>query len=157
LSTVGHVVKRLALATAGYVVAVVAGLLAVVAIYALLSSLPGAPAYFDAMAVSPVVAIAVPVVGLFVLLLTFVLTFVQVLITALLSEFFALRSLWMHALFGALAAATGFMMFAPTLIDGTDPSDMADIGIVAASGLVAGLVYWLIAGRDAGFSRRPEG
>jgi hypothetical protein len=35
-----------------------------------------------------------------------------------------------------------------------DPERWADIGIIAAAGLVAGLVYWLIAGRDAGF-RRP--
>ncbi|MET3592657.1 hypothetical protein ABID26_002045 [Mesorhizobium shonense] len=28
------------------------------------------------------------------------------------------------------------------------------MGIIAGAGLVAGLVYWLIAGRDAGF-RRP--
>lgn len=147
--------KRLALATAGYVVAVVAGLLAVVALYAALSSLPNAPDYFDAMAITPIVAIAVPAIGVFVLLLTFVLTFAQAVIATLLSEFFALRSLWVHAVFGAMAAASGFVMVSPTLIDGTSGSDMADIAIVAASGLVAGLVYWLIAGRDAGFARHP--
>ena len=38
--------------------------------------------------------------------------------------------------------------------DSMDPERWADIGIIAAAGLVAGLVYWLIAGRDAGF-RRP--
>jgi hypothetical protein len=35
-----------------------------------------------------------------------------------------------------------------------DPQRWVDIGIIAAAGLVAGLLYWLIAGRDAGF-RRP--
>ena len=32
-------------------------------------------------------------------------------------------------------------------------TDWADLGIVAAGGLVAGIVYWLIAGRKAGFIR----
>jgi len=149
----GHVVKRLALVIAGYVVAVFAGLFSVVAIYAALSSLPNAPSYFDAMAITPIIAIAVPAIGLFVLMLTFVLTVVQVMVTTLLSEIFALRRPWMHALFGAIAAASGFIMVSPTLLDGTGASDMADIGIVAASGVIGGLVYWLIAGRDAGFGR----
>ena len=92
-------------------------------------------------------------IGLFVLMLTFVLTMVPVLVTTLLSEIFALRRPWMHALFGAFAAASGFIMVSPTLLDGTGASDMADIGIVAASGVIGGLVYWLIAGRDAGFGR----
>ena len=34
-------------------------------------------------------------------------------------------------------------------------TDWADIGIVAFSGLAAGIVYWAIAGRNAGF--RPPG
>jgi len=35
-----------------------------------------------------------------------------------------------------------------------DPERWAGIGIIAAAGLVAGLVYWRIAGRNADF-RRP--
>jgi hypothetical protein len=35
-----------------------------------------------------------------------------------------------------------------------DPVRWADFGIIAGASLVAGLIYWLIVGRDAGF-RRP--
>lgn len=146
--------KRLALVIAGYFVAVIAGLLSIVAIYAALSWLPVAPDYFDTMAISAIMAFTVPSIGLFVLIMTFVLTFVQVLIMTMLSELFALRNLWMHALFGAIAATSGFIMVSLTLIAGVSDSDMVDIAIVAVSGLVAGLVYWLIAGREAGFSQQ---
>ncbi|SFP56986.1 hypothetical protein SAMN03159463_04476 [Mesorhizobium sp. NFR06] len=55
-------------------------------------------------------------------------------------------------LFGAAAAAAGFMLILPDAAD--DPERWGDMGIIAGAGLVAGLIYWLIAGRDAGF-RRP--
>ena len=48
--------------------------------------------------------------------------------------------------------AAGFMLIWPDATD--DPQRLADMGIIAGAGLVAGLIYWLIAGRDAGF-RRP--
>ena len=86
-----HVLKRLALMLAGYLVAVIAGLGVLLAVYLLLSSFPGAPDYFSALALSPVVMFAVPPLGLLVLWLSYILTAPQVAITALVSEFFKLR------------------------------------------------------------------
>lgn len=51
-----------------------------------------------------------------------------------------------------VVAAAGFMLLSPDAPH--DPERWADLGIILAAGLVAGFVYWLIAGRDAGF-RRP--
>lgn len=154
MATAKHVMKRILMMLAGYLVAVLAGLVAVAAIYAALSSLPGAPGYFDAMGISPIAALVVPPLGMFVYFLTIVVTGLQTLIFALISEFFSLRNALMHMVFGAAAAAGGFFLIWPSSMQDMDPERWADIGIIAAAGLVAGLIYWLIAGREAGF-RRP--
>ena len=39
-------------------------------------------------------------------------------------------------------------------VDVTGEVNTYDIAIIAASGFVGGLIYWLIAGRDAGFRRK---
>ncbi|TGS54613.1 hypothetical protein EN826_033300, partial [Mesorhizobium sp. M1D.F.Ca.ET.183.01.1.1] len=84
---------------------------------------------------------------------TIILTGAQTLVFALIAEFFSLRSFWLHMLFGAAAAAAGFMLIWPDAAD--DPERWADIGIIPGGGLVAVLIYWLIAGRDAGFRGPP--
>lgn len=154
MATAKHVLKRILMMLAGYVVAVLVGLIAVVVIYAALSYLPNAPEYFAVMGISPIAALVVPPLGMFVYFLTIVVTGLQTLIFALIAEFFSLRNVLMHMFFGAAAAAGGFFMLWPISADDMDPERWADIGIIAAAGLVAGLIYWLIAGREAGF-RRP--
>ena len=152
MAMVKHVLKRILMMLAGYLVAVLVGLVAVVAIYATLSALPNAPEYFGFAIVTPLAALVVPPLGMFVYFLTIILTGLQTLIFALIAEFFALRNFLVHMLFGAAAAAAGFFLIWPGAEE--DTQRWADIGIIAGAGLVAGLVYWLIAGRDAGF-RRP--
>ena len=152
MAVVKHVLKRILMMLAGYFVSVLIGLFAVVAIYCALAALPNAPDYFGAMGFSPIVVLLWPPLGMFVYFLTIVLTGLQTLIFALIAEFFALRNFLVHMLFGAAAAAAGFFLVWPAADE--DAGRWADIGIIAAAGLVAGLVYWLIAGRDAGF-RRP--
>ncbi|MFD2058013.1 hypothetical protein ACFSQT_34515 [Mesorhizobium calcicola] len=154
MATAKHLLKRILMMLAGYFVAVLVGLIAVAAIYAALSSLPNAPAYFDVMGVSPIAVLVVPPLGMFVYFLTLVVTALQTLIFALIAEFFSLRNVLLHMVFGAAAAAGGFFLIWPSTVEDMDPERWADIGIIAAAGLVAGLVYWLIAGREAGF-RRP--
>lgn len=117
-----------------------------------LSSLPNAPGYFELMQLPPVALLVVPPLGMFVYFLTIVVTGMQTLVFALIAEFFSLQSFWLHMLFGCAEAAAGFVLLWPDAPD--DPERWADMGIIVGAGLVAGLVYWLIAGRDAGF-RRP--
>lgn len=149
-----HALKRVLMMLAGYFVAVLVGLIAVVAIYAALSSLPNAPEYFGFMGVTPIAALVVPPLGMFVYFLTIILTGLQTLIFALIAEFFSLRNFWLHMVFGAAAAIGGFARVWPSAPEDMGPERWADITIIAAAGLVAGLIYWLIAGREAGF-RRP--
>ncbi|TGP52706.1 hypothetical protein EN873_15715 [bacterium M00.F.Ca.ET.230.01.1.1] len=152
MAMIGYVLKRILMVLVGYLVAVLVGLIAVVVIYAVLSSLPNAPAYFGLMEFTPIAVLVVPPLGMFVYFLTIILTGARTLVFALIAEFFSLRSFWLHMLFGAAAATGGFMLIWPDATD--DPERWADIGIIGGAGLVAGLIYWLIAGRDAGF-RQP--
>jgi hypothetical protein len=154
MATAKHVLKRVVMVLAGYFVAVLLGLIAVVAIYGALSSLPNAPEYFDVMGITPIAALVVPPLGMFIYFLAIVLTGLQTLVFALIAELFSLRNFWLHMLFGAAASVAGFALVWPQAPEDMDPARLADIGIIAAAGLVAGLAYWLIAGRDAGF-RRP--
>ena len=55
-----HVVKRLLLVISGYFVGVIVALISVVILYFVLSSLPGAPSYFGAMALSPLLILIFP-------------------------------------------------------------------------------------------------
>jgi hypothetical protein len=149
-----HVIKRLLLAVIAYLVAVLAGLIAIIVVYMILSSMPDAPSYFSAVTLSPVVIIAVPPVGALVYGLAIVLTALPALVGALISELFGLRQAWLHALMGAAIGAGAFVFASPFLLLGEiDGTDWADLAIVAAGGLVGGLAYWLIAGRRAGFQR----
>ncbi|WP_164778227.1 hypothetical protein [Mesorhizobium sp. M7A.F.Ca.US.006.01.1.1] len=154
MATAKHVMKRILMMLAGYFVSVLVGLIAIAVIYGVLSSLPNAPNYFDAMGVSPIAVLLVPPLGMFVYFLTIVVTALQTLIFALIAEFFSLRNVLLHMVFGAGAAVGGFALIWPSAPEDMDPERWLDIGIIAAAGLVAGLLYWLIAGRDAGF-RRP--
>jgi hypothetical protein len=155
--TVLHVLKRLLIVVVAYALAVVVGLIAVVVIYAALSSLPGAPAYFSTMSMSPLIVILLPPVGLLVVYVALILTCLPSLALALISELFSLRQAWLFGLVGALIAAGTFLYTSPLIIGSLDGSDFADLAIIAASGLSGGGVYWLLAGRQAGFIRPIAG
>ncbi|TIU02788.1 MAG: hypothetical protein E5W39_15705, partial [Mesorhizobium sp.] len=121
MATAKHVAKRVLMMLAGYFVAVLVGLIAVVTIYGALSSLPDAPAYFDFMGLSPIAALVVPPLGMFIYFLTIVLTGLQTLIFALIAELFSLRSFWLHMAFGAAAAAAGFVLIWPSAPEDLSP------------------------------------
>ena len=70
-----------------------------------------------------------------------------VLVAALVGEAFRIRSWVYYAFAGGLASAAGLVTL------GTEGFIHNQIAAMIASGLVAGLVYWLIAGRGAGFLR----
>lgn len=148
-----HVMKRLLLVVVGYVLAVVSGLIAVVVIYSVLANLPGAPSYFSTMSLSPIVVLLVPPVALIVLYVALFLTCLPALAAALITELFALRQFWLHMLLSAAIGAGAFVLASPEIVGTIEGTDWADLAIVAASGAVGGLIYWLIAGRRAGFAK----
>jgi hypothetical protein len=78
-------------------------------------------------------------------------------IIALITEAFSIRSVLAYAIGGALVGAAGYLSLVPF-----DPDTFRFEGIVrrhmeimTGAGIVAGLVYWMIAGRNAGAWRAP--
>jgi hypothetical protein len=78
-------------------------------------------------------------------------------IVAIITEAFSIRSLLVYAVGGALVGAACYLGLVPF-----DPDTMQFDGIIrrhleimTGAGIVAGLVYWMIAGRNAGAWRTP--
>jgi hypothetical protein len=71
---------------------------------------------------------------------------VPALVVIILAEVFGWRSLILHLVIGA---GIGFAVF---LVDIGNP-ESGDLSALGAAGAVAGFVYWLIAGRNAGVGR----
>ncbi|MFZ0845417.1 MAG: hypothetical protein WAM62_06470 [Pseudolabrys sp.] len=83
------------------------------------------------------------------------------LILIVIAEAFKIRSLLVHAVAGAalmLLALYGSGVPGPyeESIDRAPPPISRDAEIAAAAGIVFGLTYWLIAGRNAGRWREPR-
>lgn len=149
----GHVLKRLFLALFGYFIALLLGLVAIVVIYSVLSFLPGSPAYFKDMSMTPIMLLLLPPLWILYILVAFGCTVIPALVAILVSESFSLRQVWLHMLFGGLCALIGYVLLAPQTEGVQQGPALPDLGIVLGAGLVAGFVYWLVAGRDAGFRR----
>lgn len=149
-----YVLKRLALVVAGYLLGLVAGLAGVILFYGILAALPDAPEYFSWVSTGSLLALLWPPVALFAFIVAIYVTALQMLAAAAITELFELRQVWLHMILAALVGLSGFLMIVP-MLDGTvSHSDLADLGIITAAAAVAGTVYWLIAGRQAGFKRR---
>src|SRR5246127_1516521 len=79
------------------------------------------------------------------------------LIIALITEAFSIRAVLAYAIGGALVGVAGYLSLVPF-----DTESLRFEGIVrrhmeimTGAGIVAGLVYWMIAGRNAGAWRLP--
>jgi hypothetical protein len=124
-----------------------AGVVVVVAVmYPELSSLDLGPVDRDALAV--MAGFGFIFVSGFALL--------PALIMALVTEAFTIRSVLFYALGGALFGLGVYLAFTPF-----DPTamnfagvDRRELEVMTGAGIVAGLVYWAIAGRNAGAWRR---
>lgn len=155
-SLILHVLRRLLLALFGFFIAVVIGLVAIVAIYAFAAQLPGAPGYFESMSMTPIAMLFIPPLWLLYMLVALTVTAPVAILAILVSEAFSIRSPFIHMLFGAAAAALGYALMWPKQEETLAPAaTWPDVMVIVGAGLVAGLVYWLVAGRDAGF-RRPR-
>ncbi|MFB9266230.1 hypothetical protein ACFFWD_24275 [Bradyrhizobium erythrophlei] len=126
----------------------VAGIIVVgVVLYPEISDFTGAP--IDQRAIDVVLGFGFIFISGFALL--------PALIVVLITEAFYIRSVLAYAVGGALVGAACYLGLVPF-----DPDTLRFEGIVrrhleimTGAGIVAGLVYWLIAGRSAGAWREP--
>jgi len=153
-SLFGHVLRRIFLALFGYLVALVVGLVAIVVIYSVLAYLPVSPDYFKLMSLAPMALLLVPPLWFFYFFIALVATMVPAVLVILAGEFLSLRSAALNTLFGGAVALVGYTLLASETYTVSAAQAPADFGVIFGAGLVGGFVYWLIAGRDAGFRRR---
>ena len=84
--------------------------------------------------------------------------FVPVLLVIVAAEAFSIRSLLFYAAAGALLGCVLYLNFGGWNWSAITVQGFArrEIEIMAAAGIVAGFVYWVIAGRNAGQWREPR-
>ena len=84
--------------------------------------------------------------------------FVPAVILIAIAETFNIRSIFYYAIGGALIGAIAWYM-SDISIRLENTTDLSPIGyglqLVAASGIIGGFVYWLLAGRKAGRWKNP--
>ncbi len=73
-------------------------------------------------------------------------------IVILLAELFAWRSVFYYLVAGGLIGLSGSVLPIREILPEAD----VDMTMLAAAGLAGGFVYWLIAGRSAGYGARPR-
>ncbi len=78
--------------------------------------------------------------------------FVPFAVAVVVAEGFAIRTPWYWLAVGGAIGAAGYLL--DDMARGT-PWDGLHVSFPLAAGFVAGLVYWLVAGRRAGIGQRP--
>ena len=76
----------------------------------------------------------------------------------LITEAFYIRRLLIYAIGGGLAGSPCYLAFVPFDTDAMRFTGIVrrHLEVMAGAGIVGGLVYWMIAGRNAGVWRRPR-
>lgn len=79
------------------------------------------------------------------------------LVAVLITEGFAIRSVLFYAASGAVVGAVCYLGMADFRFDTMNFSGLVrrEMEVMTGTGIVAGLIYWLIAGRKAGSWRSP--
>ncbi len=82
---------------------------------------------------------------------------VPALIVVLLTEAFYVRSVLAYAILGGLAGLCAYLAFIPfdTTAMTFDGIVRRHLEIMVGAGILGGVVYWVIAGRNAGYWREP--
>lgn len=148
---IAHIAKRIAFVVLGYVVALAAGATAFPVLLALISAFHPDSDLWQMMGFAPLALLMAPIIFFYVLWIVMILTCIPAAILNGLTEIFALRALWLHLLIAAaLAVGAGLLLVPDWFLDMNLDRWLISLAILL-SALLAGLVYWAIAGQRAGF------
>jgi len=146
---------RIAMVVLGYFAALAAGSAAFPGMLTLIGLLLPDSKLWDWLGLGPVAILVAPMVFVFVLTMNFTLTFLPAAIAHLVTEYFSLRALWLHvAIAAALSLGAGLRLLPDWFSDMDADRWLITLAAFLAAA-VAGLVYWAIAGRNAGLPAKP--
>jgi hypothetical protein len=158
---IAHIAKRIAFVVLGYFAALATGAGAFPSILLIMSSFYPQSEIWQLAGLAPVALFIAPILLFYSMSIVLVLTFIPAAILKLITEIFSLRQLWVHLLISLLLAAATGLLLVPDWFSAMTLGRWLLTLAIALSALVAGLVYWAIAGRMAGFRREaalaPQG
>lgn len=150
---IAHIAKRIAFVVLGYFAGLAAGAAVFPGILLFIAYFKPDSQLWQVLGLGPIAVIVAPVILLYIMSIVMVLTFIPAAVLKLVTEIFALRWLWLHLLISLLLAALAGLMIMPDWFSAMTPDRWLITLAIALSALVAGVVYWAIAGRLAGFRR----
>ena len=150
---IAAIATRIAFVVLGYLAGIATGSAAFPCVLAIISAFVPDSALWDWLGLGLIVIVAAFVLFFVVMWITVVMTFIPAAIANLVTEAFAIRNVYVHILI-----AIGLAVSAALIIDhkwfsmmGTDRMLITAAAFCGA--VVGGLVYWAIAGRNAGLRR----
>ena len=151
---IGQIAKCVAFVVLGYFAGLAAGAAAFPGIIAIISSFNPASQLWQVMGFAPVAILVAPIILFYIMWIVMVLTLIPAAILNGLTEIFGLRPLWLHLLIAVLLAACAGLLLAPDWFSAMNLDRWLITFAILLSALVAGIVYWAIAGRMAGFRHK---
>ncbi len=150
-----HIAQRIVFVIIGYLAAVAAGSAAFPLAIVVIGQFFPESEIWAWLGFGSIVMFAAPAVFLFVFFYVMVSTVWQAVAVHAATEFFGLRQMWLH-----VAAPIAIMLSAVFLFDAAWFSDVSLTRVLttlaaALASALSGLVYWAIAGRNAGLRAVP--
>ncbi|HTN98153.1 MAG TPA: hypothetical protein VL101_14365 [Nordella sp.] len=108
------------------------------------------------MGFAPLALLVAPIILFYVMWIVLVLTIIPAMILNGLTEIFTLRALWLHLLIAAALAVLAALLLAPDWFFDMNRDRWLITLAILLSALIAGVVYWAIAGQRAGFQQVNE-
>ena len=150
---ISHIAKRVAFMVLGYFAGLAAGAASFPGILAIISMLNPASQLWQMMGFAPFALIVAPIILFYIMWIVMVLTFIPAAILNALTEIFGLHQMWLHLLIALLLAAGAGLLLMPDWFSAMDFDRWLITLAILPSAVIAGFVYWAIAGQSAGMRR----
>lgn len=151
----GRIALRIVLVIVGYFAGLLAGSAALPGILLIISNIFPDSELFVLLGLGPFLILAAPIIMFYILWITMILTFIPAAILNGLTEILRLRWLWLHLVIAILLAVGAGLLIMPDWFSAMNRDRWLITIAIAISAAIAGLVYWAIAGREAGSWRNP--
>ena len=148
---IAAIATRLGFVVLGYFAGIATGSAAFPCVLAVISAFVPQSSLWDWLGLGPVAMIAAPVLFFFLMWITVIMTFIPAAIANILTEAFAVRNVYVHILIAIALAVSAGLILDPTWFSMMGTDRMLITFAAFCGAVVGGLVYWAIAGRNAGF------